>query len=106
MKISIKSQKQISQNPRGQKTQRWRKTLFRSYALLYPIPLLLKISLVTEHFLCICFDIKKACGVDLSKEELTQVTTMTHGDRCSHFYHSEHLPRLSEVKLNIFIYII
>ncbi|XP_048017277.1 uncharacterized protein LOC125249118 isoform X1 [Megalobrama amblycephala] len=36
------------------------------------------------------------CGVDLSEDELTQATTMTHGDRFSHLYHSEHLPRLSE----------
>ncbi|KAK9969753.1 hypothetical protein ABG768_027902 [Culter alburnus] len=36
------------------------------------------------------------CGVDLSEEVLTQATTMTHGDRFSHLYHSEHLPRLSE----------
>ncbi|XP_055073934.2 uncharacterized protein [Misgurnus anguillicaudatus] len=38
----------------------------------------------------------QACGVDLSKEDLTQATSMTHGDPCAYLSHSEHLPRLSE----------
>ncbi|KAF4115100.1 hypothetical protein G5714_002589 [Onychostoma macrolepis] len=38
----------------------------------------------------------QARAADLSREEVTKATTMTHGDRCSHVYHSEHLPRLTE----------